>query len=314
MRLIPTPRGAGIMAARTPKKAWRQQLLAGRLPAAPPLLPASSCHYRLNHSLLLSAAANPPAPLPSPSCCPWPMPPAGAADGGHRGLLHRLCGQHKDPGQHCARHLLFPGGEPVDGLSEVVLLSSGRAEQDRLQRQRLAVHHRSSCCESTDTPSCHPTPAPSQLTCGTFLAAAHLRLHQPRAVAVLVSQPVSDAGDAALPNLPCGQGPGGRAPRPARPGACCGLPAAAAPGAAAAPACSLLLHPHICCPFCLPLPDQLCCNFLNCLRSGATSWPSPWWARCPEAPPAWPGRPSRARQPPRRRQQPRSPESTVLHR
>ena len=50
-----------------------------------------------------------------------------------------------------------------------MLRSSGRAEQGRRQRQRLAVHHRSSCCESTATPSCHPTPAPSHSRAAHFL-------------------------------------------------------------------------------------------------------------------------------------------------
>ena len=72
MRLIPAPRGAGIVAARTPKKAWRQQLLAWRLPDAPPLLPAASCSYCLHQPLRLSAAASPPAPVPRPPAAPGP--------------------------------------------------------------------------------------------------------------------------------------------------------------------------------------------------------------------------------------------------
>lgn len=77
MRLIPAPRGAGIVAARTPKKAWRQQLLVGRLPDAPPLLPAASCQLPtattacISHSAYLLLQARLP-PFTRPPAAPGP--------------------------------------------------------------------------------------------------------------------------------------------------------------------------------------------------------------------------------------------------
>ena len=66
MRLIPAPRGAGIVAARTPKKARPHQLLAGLPPVIPQLMLPSSC--RCSNWGLLQCPPPPPRPHPAYPC------------------------------------------------------------------------------------------------------------------------------------------------------------------------------------------------------------------------------------------------------